>query len=73
MLAVSQSGDREADMSLIHRIAISRNDRERQTVASEAIAAMDRYMIAGWNKSLRAEISRKGRALAPQEPGHDRR
>lgn len=60
-------------MSLIHRIAISRNDRERQTVASEAIAAMDRYTIAGWNKNLRAEITRKNRALAPQQPGHQRR
>ena len=59
-------------MSLIHRIAISRHDRERQTAASEAIAAMDRYRVAGWNKSLRAEIARRGRQLFPQTPDAER-
>lgn len=56
-------------MSLIHRIAISRRDRGRQTAANEAIAAMDRYKIAGWNRRLQAEIMRKDRAVRSQESG----
>lgn len=60
-------------MSLIHRIAINRRDQERQTAAHQAIAAMDRYKIVRWNRSLRSEINRKDRNLAPQEQGHERR
>lgn len=52
-------------MSLLHRIAISKGNEHRRTLANQVIAGLEQEMVSRWNRSLEQEIyARAGGELA---------